>query len=268
MSRIAKTHGREALDSCGNPARTLRGERELGEGMAMRGALFDFNGTMIDDRTMQESSWREFLANKIGRDVADEEFHGWVHGRNADVIFPHFLGRPLSRQEIASLEEEKEVIYRRDCLADPEHFRLLPGLPEFLDLLAERGVGRTIATASNHTNVVFFFEELGLDRWFDPARVVFSDGTFEGKPAPDIYLAAAGRIGVPIGECAVFEDSRSGVRAGRRSGARPVVGIATMFPAEDLRSFGADEVLSDYRGASALLGGPADDASASHRLAP
>ncbi|MCH3942179.1 MAG: hypothetical protein LKE37_00430 [Atopobiaceae bacterium] len=47
-----------------------------------------------------------------------------------------------------------------------------------------------------------------------------------------------------------------------------MVGIATMFPAEDLRSFGADEVLSDYRGASALLGGPADDASASHRLAP
>ena len=220
----------------------------------MRGALFDFNGTMIDDRTMQESSWREFLAHAIGRDVADEEFHRWVHGRNADVIFPHFLGRPLAREEIAALEEEKEAIYRRDCLADPEHFQLLPGLPEFLDRLVEQGVGRTIATASNHTNVVFFFEELGLDRWFDPDRVVFSNGTFEGKPAPDIYLAAAERIGVPIGECAVFEDSRSGVTAGRRSGARPVVGIATMLTPDELRSFGADEVIPDYRAASCLLG--------------
>lgn len=221
--------------------------------MTIGGALFDFNGTMIDDQTMQGTSWREFLRQRIGRDVPDEEFHEWIHGRNADVIFPHFLGREFTREEIAALEEEKEGIYRRDCLADPEHFRLLDGLPEFLDLLVEREIPRTIATASNLTNVRFFFEELGLDRWFDLDRVVFSNGTFEGKPAPDIYLAAARGITVPIERCMVLEDSPSGIMAGARSGAALVVGVSTMLSPEELRSFGADEVLSDYRDAGRLL---------------
>lgn len=219
----------------------------------MQGALFDFNGTMIDDHTMQATSWHAFLRTAIGRDVADEEFQEWVHGRNADVIFPHFLERDLTRDEVAALEEEKEAIYRRDCLADPVHFKLLPGLPEFLDTLAERGIPRTIATASNSTNVRFFFDERGLDRWFDLDKVVFSNGTFPGKPEPDIYLAAAGRIGVPIGGCTVFEDSRSGVVAGVRAGASLVVGISTMLEPEELLALGASEVLADYRGAARLL---------------
>ena len=89
----------------------------------MAGILFDFNGTMFFDELFQEESWKQFLMEKTGRTVTDQEFRDYVHGRNADFSLPYFLGRPLSRAEIESLEEEKEAIYRKLCL-DSTAFRL------------------------------------------------------------------------------------------------------------------------------------------------
>ena len=136
--------------------------------------IFDFNGTMFFDEAFQEKSWRTFLKNKIGRNVTEEEFQEYVHGRNAENTFSYFLQQELSREEIAALEEEKEIVYRSLCLNQPENFKLAEGLPAFLDELAERKIPITIATASGWNNVRFFFEHLGLDRWFDLEKVVLS----------------------------------------------------------------------------------------------
>lgn len=103
--------------------------------MAVKGVIFDFNGTMIYDGDIQENSWRTFLYRKTGREITDNEFHEYVHGRNADISLPYFLGRKLSRDEIEQLAEEKEIIYRDLCLKDKSHFKLINGLPEFLDAL-------------------------------------------------------------------------------------------------------------------------------------
>ncbi|MCI8881051.1 MAG: HAD family phosphatase, partial [Clostridiaceae bacterium] len=142
----------------------------------MTGAIFDFNGTMFFDEAFQERSWREFLGQKTGRDVTDAEFQEYIHGRNADVSLPYFLQRSLSRQEIEDLEEEKEVIYRDLCLKSAD-FRLADGLPLFLDRLKQLDFPITIATASGWNNVQFFFDHLGLDRWFNLQNVVYNDGT-------------------------------------------------------------------------------------------
>ena len=73
----------------------------------------------------------------------------------------------------------------------------------------------------------FFREHFGLDRWFDPRRIVYDDGTFSGKPAPDIYLRAAERIGLSPSRCIVAEDARSGIEAARRAGAGMIVAVAS-----------------------------------------
>ena len=66
-----------------------------------------------------------------------------------------------------------------------------------------------------------------MDRWFDPRRIVYDDGTFSGKPAPDIYLRAAERIGLSPSRCIVAEDARSGIEAARRAGAGMIVAVAS-----------------------------------------
>lgn len=212
----------------------------------MRGAIFDFNGTMLYDAKLQEDSWREFVRRAAGKSVSDEEMQKYVFGRNMEAAAEHFFGAGLPTSEIQRLEDEKESIYRDMCLKSPD-FHLAAGLPQFLDRLVRRNIPRIIATASYYKNVEFFFERLGLDRWFDLSVTVYNDRTFKGKPEPDIFLRAAGRLGLPAADCVIFEDSRSGVAAARRAGAETVVGISSMLRDDELIACGADFAVKDYR---------------------
>lgn len=222
--------------------------------MDTKGILFDFNGTMFYDETFQNASWKTFLENKLKRPVTEEEMQNYVHGRNAESTFAYFLQRDVSRDETAVLEEEKEVIYRSLCLADPEKFHLAEGLPQFLDELKKQSIPFTIATASGFPNVRFFFEQLPLSRWFDLDKVICNDGTFPGKPEPDIYLKASEKIGVDIRKCVVFEDARSGIRAAYRAGARKVIGVASMLSEKELLAMdGVSAVIQDYQNLPDLL---------------
>ena len=110
----------------------------------------------------------------------------------------YLLRKPLTQEQVWELIERKETIYRELCLQDEERFRLAPGAAELLDWLCEHGIPHTIATASEIRNVRFFREHFGLDRWFDPRRIVYDDGTFSGKPAPDIYSGPPNGSGCPL----------------------------------------------------------------------
>lgn len=215
--------------------------------MYSEGILFDFNGTMLFDEPLQNKAWRLFLENKIGRKVTEEEFQEYIHGRNAEVTLPYFLKKELTYEEVVELEEEKEKVYRELCLNSPDIFKLAKGLPEFLDELKKKKIPFTIATASALNNVKFFFEHLDLGKWFDINKVVYNDGTIPGKPEPDIYLKAADKIGVDIKKCAVFEDTKPGIEAGRRANAGRLIGITSMLDKETMLSFeGISETIEDY----------------------
>ncbi len=240
---------RETAAAGGEPGRGRR--RPLPPG-AVRGVLFDCNGTMVFDEAFHTQAWKVFLREKLGHDVDEREFHTWVHGVNGDVTVRHYLGEELEGERLHALMEEKEVLYRR-LARESGAFVLAPGLEAFLDLLASRGIPAAIGTAAADGNVRFFFEELPLARWFTMDRVIHNDGTFPGKPAPDIYLRGAAAIGVPIGECLLFEDAAAGIEAGLRAGAGKICGVASMLTPEELLSCGADAAVFDYRGAEALL---------------
>ena len=166
----------------------------------MLNAIFDFNGTMFFDETFQEKAWQQYMTEKLGRRITPEEFQTWVHGRNTGDTLEYFFGRPFTQQEADEEEEAEETIYRALCRQSPD-YKLADGLVEFLDFLAAHKIPRTIATASCGNNVRFFFDTLGLDRWFDLDKVIYNDGTLPGKPAPDLYLKAAQRLGVAPKTC-------------------------------------------------------------------
>ena len=77
---------------------------------------------------------------------------------------------------------------------------------------------------------------------------MFTDGTFKGKPSPEIYQKAAQKIGVDIKKCVVFEDTRSGVKSGYSAGAK-VIGLTAGRPAEDIWKYEkVVDVIDDFKG--------------------
>ena len=77
-------------------------------------------------------------------------------------------------------------------------------------------------------------------------KCAFTDGTFKGKPNPDIYLIAAKKIGVDIKKCIVFEDTKSGVKSGYTAGAK-VIGMLAGRKAEDIWKFEkVVDVINDF----------------------
>lgn len=213
---------------------------------AMLGAIFDFNGTMVYDEGLHTAAWQAFLRREIGRPGTEEEFHQYVHGRNIESTLSYFLSRSLRPEEVAACAAVKETIYRTLAAESPD-YRLAAGLPEFLDELKRRNIPMAIATASPPDNVDFYFRQLPLERWFRREDVVYNDGTFPGKPEPDIYLRAARLLGVDIARCAVFEDAKAGIEAARRAGAGAIVGVASMLGEDTLREWGATVTIRDYR---------------------
>ncbi len=218
----------------------------------IQGIIFDLNGTMIFDKSFHDRAWQMFLENQIHREITDAEFHEHVYGCSAQDILSYFLQRNISPAESLLIEEEKEKIYRILCLQSSD-FHLAEGLPAFLNELKARKIPITIATASARNNMQFFFSHLHLSEWFQPDKIIYNTGTFPGKPAPDIFLKAAQLLHVPIKQCAVFEDAKSGIQAAVTAGAGHIVGVSSMLDKETLLSLGANQVIANYTGFYQLL---------------
>ena len=184
----------------------------------MKGIIFDFNGTLFWDSDIQEKAWRTFGGNMVGREITDEEFSKYFHGRTNKDTLEYLSGKELTTDEVNALAQQKEEIYRNLCKSDLDKFKLAPGVEKYLDYIKENNIPFTIATASEINNVTFFIKEFGLERWFDIDKIVYDDGTFKGKPEPDIYLKAAKTINMAPADCIVFEDAKSGITSATRAG--------------------------------------------------
>ena len=191
----------------------------------MKGIIFDFNGTLFWDSEFHEKAWRTFGENLLGRNITDEEFNTYFHGRTNKDILEYITERTLTDEEIIELAQQKESIYRNICKSNLNKFNLAPGVERYLDFLKENNIPFTIATASEINNVNFFIKEFHLDKWFDISKIVYDDGTFRGKPEPDIYLKAAEIINIKPDNCIVFEDASSGVKSAQRAGVKEIITV-------------------------------------------
>lgn len=195
------------------------------ENMRISGVIFDFNGTLFWDSDKQELAWRRFAEKLCNRKISDDEFKMYFHGRTNSSIIEYLTGEKPDKETLDRLTQEKEEIYRGLCKQDTDNFKLAPGAVELLDFLHNNNIPITIATASEITNVKFFIKEFNLDKWFDTSKIVFDDGTFKGKPEPDIYLKAADKINISPNKCLVIEDAISGITAAKRANIGKIIAI-------------------------------------------
>ncbi len=216
----------------------------------LKGILFDFNGTLFFDTDQHEQAWREYVHHLCGREITDDEFRYCIHGRtNADIL-KYFLHSGLTDREIERHAEAKEDIYRRLCMKMGDQLHLADGAYELLDMLKAAGVRMAVATSSGRSNTQFYIKRFDLWRWFNQNTLIYNDGSIPGKPAPDIYVTAAGSIGLEPSDCVVFEDMPSGIESAVAAGAGSIMVVASSLSHEFLSSLGGvDEVISDFRDA-------------------
>lgn len=201
--------------------------------MKYKGIIFDFNGTLFFDSEKHLEAWREYSRKLRGTAFSDDEMRKYMFGRTNEDIIAYAIGKKPDADMVEELAREKEAVYREMCRKDAENTVLAPGAVEFLDFLKAHNIPMTIATMSEKDNVDFYIEEFQLAKWFDIDKIVYSDGTLPGKPAPDIYLKAAEKLGLTPKECIVVEDAISGIDAAHSADIGKIIAIASM-ESEDL----------------------------------
>ena len=215
--------------------------------------IFDFNGTLYFDTEKHDAAWRECAQELIGKPMTKEDFEN-IKGRTNKLILEYFLNEAPTDEQVEKMGSIKERMYIQKCIDDPDCLHLADGADEFLDGLKEKGVPIAIATSSPAENIDFYFDYLGIGKWFTRDLVIYDDGTINGKPAPDLYLRAAERLGVKPDECIVFEDGFSGIAAARNAGVAGIVAVASDTPPEKLAAEeGVIKVIADYKNLGDVL---------------
>ena len=214
----------------------------------MKGIIFDFNGTLYWDSKLHYDAWREFSAIlRSGNPFTDEEMRDKMFGHTNEDIIEYAIGRKPSKEMVEKYGKEKEALYRKRCLLDSENFKLADGAIELLDFLKENNIPRTIATMSEWDNVEFYIKNFHLEKWFDLDKIVYSDGTIPGKPAPDIFLIAADKIGLTPEDCIVVEDALAGINSAKSAGIGKIVAIASLEPIEFYQNIdGLEGIIKDF----------------------
>ena len=100
----------------------------------MKGIIFDFNGTLYWDSQLHYDAWREFSKIIRGYEFTDTEMRDKMFGHTNEDIIEYAIGKKPSKEMVEKYGKEKESLYRKRCLLNPETFKLAPGAVEFLDL--------------------------------------------------------------------------------------------------------------------------------------
>jgi HAD superfamily hydrolase (TIGR01509 family) len=202
-------------------------------------AIFDMDGTLTDNMRLHAEAFVLFGRRYQLATPAPEVTAGLSGKRNREIL-PVLFGRDLSDDEIERYAEEKERLYHGLMGG----ITPLPGLLDLLDLLGAYGMPAGLATSAPGINVAPMLRALGVEGRF--AALTLGDEVPRSKPAPDIFLEAARRLGRTPARCLVFEDAYSGVAAAKAAGMR-CVALATTHTAEELRAnTQADLVVRDY----------------------
>jgi beta-phosphoglucomutase family hydrolase len=186
-------------------------------------AIFDWDGVILDSSKHHEESW-ERLAKEEGKILPEGHFLRGFGRRNVEIM-RDLLQWSDDLQEIQRLSLRKEELYRE--VVEDWGIQSLPGVRTWLERLEQAGIPCAIGSSTEQKNVQLGLRLLGLESFFQTA--VTAEHVKRGKPAPDVFLQAAEKVGIAPQRCVVFEDAPSGVEAARAAGMK-VVGVTTTHP--------------------------------------
>lgn len=205
----------------------------------LKAVLFDIDGTLLDNNDYHKRAWMKYLKGE-GKEISDDEFKDKISGRtNLDAV-QHIYDKEMSEEEAEKYYLKKEEIYR--TLYEP-HIAPIKGLIGFLKELQQQNITMALATSGIQVNIDFMFEHVPIKQYFK--TIIQSKDIKNGKPDPEIFIKTAEALGIPAANCVVFEDSTSGVEAGKAAKMK-VVALTTTHTPKELDA--ADLIINDYTG--------------------
>ncbi len=194
----------------------------------LRAVIFDMDGVLVDSEPVNFQAMRRLLA-RYSLEYTEEDDRRFRGRRNLDLFATLRAAHPSLPRE-AELDGEYTALLtsliRQSC-------RPLPGVPDVLHMLADRGYRLALASSSTPGVIAETLRSLGIDGVF--ALTVSGVEVPQGKPAPDIFLQAARRLHLPAAQCVVIEDSRNGVLAAVAAGMPCVAVPCALTQDEDFR---------------------------------
>lgn len=180
--------------------------------MTIRAFLFDLDGVLTDTSEFHYLGWKR-LADELGVpfDRHDNEALRGVSRRESLLLL--LKGHPASEEQLAEWMERKNRYYV-DYIHQMTPGDMLPGALELLKELRQAGYLTAIVSSSKNTPVVL--ERLQIGELVD--AVVDGNAPAASKPAPDLFLLAAEKLGLPPHQCVVVEDAAAGIDAGKAAG--------------------------------------------------
>jgi HAD superfamily hydrolase (TIGR01549 family) len=201
--------------------------------------VFDLDGTLVDSVYQHVLAWREAL-EQLGIELAVWRIHRRI-GMSGGLLVNALLreiGRRLTKAEAARLPQLHTEAYLREV----SQVRILPGASELLACLSRTGMPWAIATSGRLDSARPMLELLQLE---PGVPVITRDEVLRAKPDPDLFLAAAKRLGVPISESIVVGDSVWDLLAARRARALGIGLLSGGYGQDELERAGAYRVYQD-----------------------
>ncbi|MDX3532685.1 HAD family hydrolase [Streptomyces sp. ID05-39B] len=186
--------------------------------------VFDNDGVLVDSESISNRLLAAYLT-ELGHPTSYEDsirdYMGSAMHRIHDLV--------LERSGERLPADFDDVFHSRVFAAFERELRPVPGVNDVLEKLTADGVPYCVASSGSHERIRVGHRATGLDRWFEDARIFSAQDVGKGKPAPDLFLHAAERMGVAPQRCVVVEDSPLGVRAAVAAG-MDVYGFTAMTP--------------------------------------
>ena len=191
------------------------------------GAIFDWDGVIIDSARLHEESWQQLAAER-GTTIAPGSFWRGFGMKSARII-EEIHRWATDPAEVARLTDRKEELYRE--IVRRSEIAPLPGVVAWLQRLDTTGIPCAVASSTQRRNIDAVLARLGLEHAF--REIVSAEDVTHGKPHPEVFERAADRLGVPRARGVVFEDAHVGIEAAHAAGMR-VVAVTTTHAAEEL----------------------------------
>jgi beta-phosphoglucomutase len=201
----------------------------------MKLVIFDMDGVLTDSEPLIcEAAMRMF--REMGCEAQAEDFRPFVGaGEN------RYIGGVAEKYGIAlDITAAKRRTYEIYFELVPERLKAFPGAVALVRACRAAGLRIAVASSADRIKIQANLRQIGLppEEW---DAVIAAEDVTRRKPDPDIFIAAAAKMGIPTTECVVVEDSPNGIQAAKAAGMR-CIAVAQTFEADMLRS--ADRVFS------------------------
>lgn len=207
--------------------------------MEIKAVLFDMDGLMVDTESLSTEAFIN-SAKAQGYNMTKEEtlkVLGFTKVNIYQFWIDYFQGTNVDGKKL--VDDHYEYIENVLYTVGPEK---MPFVEELLKYLKENNYKIAVASSSDTADIKNNLEKTKLEKYID--EIASGAEVENGKPAPDVFLLAAERLGVDPKDCLILEDSKAGIKAGKASGAM-VFMVPDMFTVDEECEDTADRILTN-----------------------